>query len=79
MIDGPRILEMQRLVREVVLAPHVQDYAVRLVLATHPQGPHAVDAANKWLRFGSGPRNCSGRRGTAYWVEPCTRERHVDC
>jgi MoxR-like ATPase len=55
-IDGPRILEMQRLVREVVLAPHVQDYAVRLVLATHPQGPHAAEAANKWLRFGAGPR-----------------------
>jgi len=55
-IDGPRILEMQRLVREVVIAPHVQDYAVRLVLATHPQGPHAAEAANKWLRFGAGPR-----------------------
>jgi len=55
-IDGPRILAMQRLVREVAIAPHVQDYAVRLVLATHPQGPHAADAANKWLRFGAGPR-----------------------
>ena len=55
-IDGPRILAMQRLVREVAIAPHVQDYAVRLVLATHPGGPHAAEAANKWLRFGSGPR-----------------------
>ncbi|MCE9608207.1 MAG: MoxR family ATPase [Planctomycetia bacterium] len=55
-IDGPRILEMQRLVREVVIAPHVQDYAVRLILATHPQGPHAAEGANKWLRFGAGPR-----------------------
>jgi len=55
-IDGLRILEMQRLVRDVVIAPHVQDYAVRLVLATHPQGPHAAEAANKWLRFGAGPR-----------------------
>jgi MoxR-like ATPase len=55
-IDGPRILAMQRLVREVAIAPHVQDYAVRLVLATHPQGPHAAEAANKWLRFGAGPR-----------------------
>jgi len=55
-LDGPRILEMQRLVREVVAAPHVQDYAVRLVLATHPQGPLAAEAANKWLRYGAGPR-----------------------
>ena len=55
-LDGSRIIEMQQLVREVAAAPHVQDYAVRLVLATHPGGPHAVEPANKWLRFGAGPR-----------------------
>jgi len=47
---------MQRLVRETAAAPHVQDYAVRLVLATHPGGAHAAEAANKWLRYGAGPR-----------------------
>ena len=55
-LDGPRIRELQRLVREVVIAPHVRDYATRIVLATHPQGPHAAAGANKWLRFGAGPR-----------------------
>ena len=36
-MDGSEILKWQQLIREVILAPHVQDYIVRLVLATHPQ------------------------------------------
>ncbi len=40
-IDGETLLKMQSLVREVIVAPHVQDYAIRLSLATHPQGPYA--------------------------------------
>src|SRR3954463_5987468 len=43
-IDGPTLLQMQGLVREVIAAPHVQDYAIRLALATHPEGPFAADA-----------------------------------
>ncbi len=55
-LDGPRILEMQRLVREVILAPHVSDYLVRLTLATHPDGPQSIDATNAYVRWGSSPR-----------------------
>lgn len=55
-MDGREILQWQELVREVILAPHVQDYAVRLTMATHPQGEFAVDVTNKYLRWGSSPR-----------------------
>ncbi len=55
-MDGEEILKWQQLVREVVLAPHVSDYAVRLTLATHPEGPFAVEATNQHLRWGSSPR-----------------------
>src|SRR4051812_26140081 len=41
-IDGPRIMRHQDLVKRVVIAPHVQDYAIRCTLATHPQGQFAV-------------------------------------
>ena len=34
----------------------MQDCAVRLILATHPQGPFAVGVTNRFLRFGSSPR-----------------------
>jgi len=55
-MDGEEILKWQGLVREVILAPHVQDYIVRLVLATHPQGQFAVPAADKYIRWGASPR-----------------------
>lgn len=55
-LDGPQLLEMQRLAREVILAPHVRDYLVRLTLATHPDGEFAVDATNAYVRWGSSPR-----------------------
>ena len=55
-MDGPEILQWQRLVREVILAPHVRDYVVRLTLATHPKGPFALPITNQFLRWGSSPR-----------------------
>src|SRR6476469_8760138 len=36
-LDGPKILHHQRLVRRVIIAPHVRDYVIRCTLATHPQ------------------------------------------
>ena len=50
------IIGAQRLVRRVVIAPHVQDYAVRMTLATHPGGEFATEMTNKYVRWGSSPR-----------------------
>jgi MoxR-like ATPase len=55
-IDGDTLVRFQALAREVLIAPHVQDYAIRLALATHPQGPHAVDLTNQYIRWGTSPR-----------------------
>ncbi len=55
-MDGSEILQWQQLVREVILAKHVQDYIVRLTLATHPNGPLATPITNQYLRWGSSPR-----------------------
>ena len=55
-MDGNEILKWQSMVRKVILAPHVQDYLVRLNLATHPDGPHSVDATNNYVRWGASPR-----------------------
>src|SRR5262249_59359965 len=46
----------QLLVREVLVAEPVQDYAFRLVLATHPGGEFAAADTNKYIRFGASPR-----------------------
>jgi MoxR-like ATPase len=55
-LDKEQILQLQRLVREVPVASHVKDYAVRLIMATHPKTETAVPVTNQYLRFGSSPR-----------------------
>jgi MoxR-like ATPase len=54
--NAEKILWAQKLVRRVVIAEHVQDYAIRLVLATHPEGEFATEMTNRFVRFGSSPR-----------------------
>ena len=55
-MDGEEVRQWQQLVREVLVAPPVQDYAIRLVLATHPQGEFATADANRYIRCGASPR-----------------------
>ncbi|HYV29059.1 MAG TPA: MoxR family ATPase [Candidatus Eisenbacteria bacterium] len=55
-LDGAGLMELQTLVREVPVASHVKDYAVRLVMATHPKTESAAPVASQYLRFGSSPR-----------------------
>jgi MoxR-like ATPase len=55
-IEKPRILEMRDLVRKVPLARTVQDYAVRVLQATHPETAEAPATSKKYLRYGASPR-----------------------
>ena len=55
-IDKSRIVEMRELVRKVPLARQIQDYAVRVVLATHPENPEATPRSKQFMRYGASPR-----------------------
>jgi MoxR-like ATPase len=55
-MDGAEIRDWQQLIREVLVAAPVQDYAIRLVMATHPEGEFAVAETNKYIRCGASPR-----------------------
>ena len=55
-LDAESILAHQKLVRRVRVEPMVQDFAVRLTLATHPKGQFATPLVNRYLRFGASPR-----------------------
>lgn len=55
-INAEQIIWAQELVKRVAIAPHVQDYAIRLVLATYPKGEFAADITNRFVRYGSSPR-----------------------
>jgi MoxR-like ATPase len=55
--DGGTIERARLLVREVVAADNVVDYASRLVRATRPLSiDEAPDFVQKWVRWGAGPR-----------------------
>ncbi|MCX7048371.1 MAG: MoxR family ATPase [Candidatus Sumerlaeota bacterium] len=51
-----KVKEWIALAREVVIAEHVQDYAVRLTLATQPDSPFATELVRKYVKYGSSPR-----------------------
>jgi MoxR-like ATPase len=55
-LSGAQLIELQNLVKQVPVASHVKDYAVRLILATHPKTDTALAITNQYLRFGSSPR-----------------------
>jgi MoxR-like ATPase len=50
------VLRMLRVAREVVVAPHLATYAVRLILATHPLESTAPPSVRQYVRHGASPR-----------------------
>jgi MoxR-like ATPase len=55
-MDRDAILAVRSVCREVLVAPHVQDYAIALVMATQPEQKEAHELARKYVRYGSSPR-----------------------
>src|SRR3984957_10448580 len=55
-MDRETILEVRSVCREVLVAPHVQEYAIALVMATQPDQKEAHPLAKKYVRYGSSPR-----------------------
>lgn len=56
-LDGEQIRSMGEVIRAMPTAPHVRDYACRLVLATHPgPGDGQVGRVGEFVRFGASPR-----------------------
>jgi MoxR-like ATPase len=58
LIDKPVILEMQKIVRKVLVGRTVSAYAVKLVRATRPGTDEAPEFIKKYLTWGAGPRAC---------------------
>jgi MoxR-like ATPase len=55
-LDRDDVLELRSACREIMIAPHVQEYAVQLVMATQPDQKEAHEATRKYVRYGSSPR-----------------------
>jgi len=55
-LDRDEILGLRDVCHHVLAAPHVQEHAIDLVMATQPDAPQAHEMAKKYIRYGSSPR-----------------------
>jgi MoxR-like ATPase len=55
-LNRQQIADLKAICRQVIVAPHVQEYAIDLVMATQPGAPNAPDITNRYVRYGSSPR-----------------------
>lgn len=55
-IDGEEILKVRTIINEVPMADAVKEYALKVVLATHPEMEDTPDIAKKYIRYGASPR-----------------------
>lgn len=56
MLSRDEILDLRRVCHQVMVAQHVQDYAIDLVMATQPTSDNAPEYTRKYIRYGSSPR-----------------------
>ncbi len=55
-LTAEQVLQMRQLALDVPVARHVQDYAVRVVEATHPELEGSPDITKRYVRYGASPR-----------------------
>jgi MoxR-like ATPase len=55
-LNRDQIAGLRTVCRQVIVAPHVQDYAIDLVVSTQPGSPQAPEVTNRYIRYGSSPR-----------------------
>ena len=64
-MGAEELLAMREIARRVPIAASVQEAALKLVLATHPEREDAPETARKYLRFGASPRAAQAILSTA--------------
>jgi MoxR-like ATPase len=76
-IDGKRILEIQSLASEILVSDEMLDYAVSIVMATHPDQEITTESVRKFVRYGSGPRGLQAIIRIAKVRALCSGRFHV--
>ena len=56
MLTREEILGLSDVCHTVLVAPHVQEHAIDLVMATQPDTSQGHEMARKFVRYGSSPR-----------------------
>lgn len=59
-LEGNEIIELRNIIKEIKIAEPVKEYALKLILATHPELENGADIAKKYVEAGAGPRAAQG-------------------
>jgi len=59
-LEGSEILELRNIIKEIKIAEPVKEYALKLILATHPELEYGAEIAKKYVEAGAGPRAAQG-------------------
>ena len=59
-LEGYEIVELRNIIKEIKIAEAVKEYALKLILATHPELENGADIAKKYVEAGAGPRAAQG-------------------
>lgn len=59
-LEGSEILELRNIIKEIKIAEPVKEYALKLILATHPELENGADIAKRYVEAGAGPRAAQG-------------------
>ena len=59
-LNTDQILALQPMIKQVPIASHVKDFAIRLVMATHPGHALATEPVNAFVKYGASPRGLQG-------------------
>ncbi len=54
--SGEELIKMSNIAKEVPIAKPVMEYAMKIILATHPEEATSPDITKKYVRYGSSPR-----------------------
>ena len=59
-LEGDEILKIREAIREVKLADSVKEYALKLILSTHPEIKEGAEIVKKYVEAGASPRAAQG-------------------
>ena len=59
-LEGDEILRMRSIIKEIKLADAVKEYALKLILATHPEIEEGAEITKRYVEAGASPRAAQG-------------------
>lgn len=76
-LEGSEIVRLRSVLQQVVVAPPMRDFAVRLVLATHPETEFSTDDVKRYVKCGASPRAAQALLKAARVKALCEGRVHV--